>query len=236
MTLLEYINGPLCEYINRSPVLPRNLKDYLYLKFGTRKYQLIDLGDKSKWNSVEVPNGVVLVEMENLFGVRIRKGSRTMMIKFSKLKPDAKGFMDDTVGLGKEIQKVYGVITDRIPTQKEKTKENFPTLIKLLRKGNIYDGVKDVERFGIAIPEDLMPKLIYGKNYPKDKLELQACANLLVWSTDKVFGVFLRILDQLHKVENKLKAPGILFYRYLTALYEIKINHAREEIDDYSDY
>lgn len=227
---------PLLEYINRSPILPQNVKDYLYLKFGTRKYQLIDLGDKSKWNSVEVPGGIILIETETLFAVRVRKGSHTMVIKFSKLKPDAKGFMDDTVGLGKIIERVYGVIADRIPTGEEKTMDDFPTLIKLLRKGNPNEGIKDVERFGIAIDEELMPKLIYRNNYPKDKLELRGRANLLVLSSDKVYGKFLRILNQLHKVENRLKAPGIIFYRYLTALWQMTRERGRERADDYEDY
>ena len=44
----------LYEYLSGNIQLPQNVKDYIYTKLGTKRYQLIDLGDNVKWRTVKM--------------------------------------------------------------------------------------------------------------------------------------------------------------------------------------
>ena len=46
-------------------------------------------------------------------------------------------------------------------------------------------------------------------------------ASRLITEAKQVYGKFLRLMDDIHRVESKVSKHGLLFYQYLLALKEI---------------
>lgn len=219
-TLLEHINGPLCEYLSGNIQLPQNVKDYIYTKLGTKRYQLIDLGDNVKWRTVEV-KGLVLVEGEVFFGFRAGIGPSAKLMEFIKTRPQEGGYLTNFRGTGQEILKVYAVIGDEALPITSKKSTDFNHLLVRLSKSKMSWGVNSLKNAGIEADINLVKFIAWNGDYPLTAPHLNMAASRLITEAKQVYGKFLRLMDDIYRIESKVSKHGLLFYQYLLALKEI---------------
>lgn len=220
-TLLEHINGPLCEYLSGNIQLPQNVKDYIYTKLGTKRYQLIDLGDNVKWRTVKMENALILVEGEVFFGFRAGIGPSAKLMEFIKTRPNEGGYLTNFRGTGQKILKVYAVIGDEALPITSKKSTDFNHLLQKLSKSKMSWGVNSLKNAGIEADINLVKFIAWNGDYPLTSSHLNMTASRLITEAKQVYGKFLRLMDDIHRVESKVSKHGLLFYQYLLALKEI---------------
>lgn len=220
-TLLEHINGPLCEYLSGNIQLPQNVKDYIYTKLGTKRYQLIDLGDNVKWRTVKMENALILVEGEVFFGFRAGIGPAAKLMEFIKTRPNEGGYLTNFRGTGQKILKVYAVIGDEALPVTSKKSTDFNQLLQKLGKSKMSWGVNSLKNAGIEADINLVKFIAWNGDYPLTSSHLNMAASGLITEAKQVYGKFLRLMDDIHRVESKVSKHGLLFYQYLLALKEI---------------
>lgn len=231
-TLLEHINGPLCEYLGNNIQLPQNVKDYIYTKLGTKRYQLIDLGDNVKWRTVKMENALILVEGEVFFGFRAGIGPAAKLMEFIKTRPNEggylthelapdRGYLTNFRGTGQKILKVYAVIGDEALPITSKKSTDFNHLLRKLSKSKMSWGVNSLKNVGIEADINLVKFITWNGDYPLTSSHLNMAASRLITEAKQVYGKFLRLMDDIHRVESKVSKHGLLFYQYLLALKEI---------------
>jgi hypothetical protein len=77
----------LYEYLSGNIQLPQNVKDYIYTKLGTKRYQLIDLGDNVKWRTVKMENALTSSHL-NMAASRLITEAKQVYGKFLHLMDD----------------------------------------------------------------------------------------------------------------------------------------------------
>lgn len=222
ITLLEAINGPLCEYLSGNVNLPQNVKDYIYTKLGTKRYKLVDLGDNVKWRTVKMEDALILVEGEVFFGFRAGIGPSAKLVEFIKTLP-----------------KVYAVIGDEALPVTSKKSTDFNHLLQKLSKSKMSWGINSLKNAGITVgagsPIDTDTNLVkfiaWNGDYPLTAPHLNMAASRLITEAKQVYGKFLRLIDDIYRVESKVSKHGLLFYQYLLALKEI--THERVQKSHY---
>ena len=125
--------------------LPQNVKDYIYTKLGTKRYQLIDLGDNVKWRTVKMENALILVEGEVFFGFRAGIGPAAKLMQFIKTHPNEGGYLTNLRGTGQKILKVYAVIGDEPLPITSKKSTDFNHLLQKLGKSKMSWGVNSLK-------------------------------------------------------------------------------------------
>lgn len=219
----------LYEYLSGNIQLPQNVKDYIYTKLGTKRYQLIDLGDNVKWRTVKMENALVLVEGEVFFGFRAGIGSSAKLMEFIKTRPNEGGYLTNFRGTSQKILKVYAVIGDEALPITSKKSTDFNHLLQKLSKSKMSWGVNSLKNAGITVgagsPIDTDTNLVkfiaWNGDYPLTSSHLNMAASRLITEAKQVYGKFLRLMDDIHRVESKVSKHGLLFYQYLLALKEI---------------
>lgn len=220
-TLFEHINGPLCEHLSGNIQLPQNVKDYIYTKLGTKRYQLIDLGDNVKWRTVKMGDALILVEGEVFFGFRAGIGPAAKLMEFIKTRPNEGGYLTNFRGTGQKILKVYAVIGDEALPVTSKKSTDFNHLLQKLSKSKMSWGVNSLKNVGIEADINLVKFIAWNGDYPLTSSHLNMAASRLITEAKQVYGKFLRLMDDIHQVESKVSKHGLLFYQYLLALKEI---------------
>ena len=220
-TLFEHINGPLCEHLSGNIQLPQNVKDYIYTKLGTKRYQLIDLGDNVKWRTVKMGDALILVEGEVFFGFRAGIGPAAKLMEFIKTRPNEGGYLTNFRGTGQKILKVYAVIGDEALPVTSKKSTDFNHLLQKLSKSKMSWGVNSLKNAGIEADINLVKFIAWNGDYPLTSSHLNMTASRLITEAKQVYGKFLRLMDDIHRVESKVSKHGLLFYQYLIALKEI---------------
>ena len=220
-TLFEHINGPLCEHLSGNIQLPQNVKDYIYTKLGTKRYQLIDLGDNVKWRTVKMGDALILVEGEVFFGFRAEIGPAAKLMEFIKTRPNEGGYLTNFRGTGQKILKVYAVIGDEALPVTSKKSTDFNHLLQKLSKSKMSWGVNSLKNVGIEADINLVKFIAWNGDYPLTSSHLNMAASRLITEAKQVYGKFLRLMDDIHQVESKVSKHGLLFYQYLLALKEI---------------
>ena len=232
ITLYERINGQLCEHISSNIQLPQNVKDYIYTKLGTKRYQLIDLGDNVKWRTVKMGDALILVEgelslsvarnsVESFFGFRAGIGPSAKLIQFIKTRPNEGGYLTNFRGTGQKILKVYAVIGDEPLPVTSKKSTDFNHLLVRLSKSKMSWGINSLKNAGIEADINLVKFIAWNGDYPLTAPHLNMVASRLITEAKQVYGKFLRLMDDIHRVESKVSKHGLLFYQYLLALKEI---------------
>lgn len=219
----------LYEYLSGNIQLPQNVKDYIYTKLGTKRYQLIDLGDNVKWRTVKMGDALILVEGEVFFGFRAGIGSSAKLMEFIKTRPNEGGYLTNFRGTGQKILKVYAVIGDEALPITSKKSTDFNQLLQKLGKSKMSWGVNSLKNAGITVgagsPIDIDTNLVkliaWNGDYPLTSSHLNMAASRLITEAKQVYGKFLRLMDDIHRVESKVSKHGLLFYQYLLALKEI---------------
>lgn len=220
-TLFEHINGPLCEHLSGNIQLPQNVKDYIYTKLGTKRYQLIDLGDNVKWRTVKMGDALILVEGEVFFGFRAGIGPAAKLMEFIKTRPNEGGYLTNFRGTGQKILKVYAVIGDEALPVTSKKSTDFNHLLVRLSKSKMSWGVNSLKNAGIEADINLVKFIAWNGDYPLTSSHLNMAASRLITEAKQAYGKFLRLMDDIHRVESKVSKHGLLFYQYLLALKEI---------------
>ena len=90
-------------------------------------------------------------------------------------------------------------------------------------------GVNSLKNAGITVgagsPIDTDTNLVkfiaWNGDYPLTSSHLNMAASRLITEAKQVYGKFLRLMDDIHRVESKVSKHGLLFYQYLLALKEI---------------
>ena len=90
-------------------------------------------------------------------------------------------------------------------------------------------GVNSLKNAGITVgagsPIDIDTNLVkliaWNGDYPLTSSHLNMAASRLITEAKQVYGKFLRLMDDIHRVESKVSKHGLLFYQYLLALKEI---------------
>lgn len=233
ITLLEAINGPLCEYLSGNVNLPQNVKDYIYTKLGTKRYKLVDLGDNVKWRTVKMEDALILVEGEVFFGFRAGIGPSAKLMEFIKTLPNDGGHLTNFRGTGQKILKVYAVIGDEALPVTSKKSTDFNHLLQRLSWSKMSWGVNSLRKVGIEVDSNLISYITYGgsNGYPDTSTRLNMAASRLITEAKQVYGKFLRLIDDIYRVESKVSKHGLLFYQYLLALKEI--THERVQKSHY---
>lgn len=250
ITLLEAINGPLCEYLSGNVNLPQNVKDYIYTKLGTKRYKLVDLGDNVKWRTVKMGDALILVEgeryllaarnsVERFFGFRAGIGPSAKLMEFIKTLPNDGGHLTNFRGTGQKILKVYAVIGDEALPVTSKKSTDFNHLLQKLSKSKMSWGINSLRKVGIEVgagsPIDIDTNLVkfiaWNGDYPLTAPHLNMAASRLITEAKQVYGKFLRLIDDIYRVESKVSKHGLLFYQYLLALKEI--THERVQKSHY---
>lgn len=211
----------LYEYLSGNIQLPQNVKDYIYTKLGTKRYQLIDLGDNVKWRTVKMENSLILVEGEVFFGFRAGIGPAAKLMKFIKTRPQYGGYLTNLRGTGQKILKVYAVIGDGALPITSKKSTDFNHLLVRLSKSKMSWGVNSLKNVGIEADINLVKFITWNGDYPLTSSHLNMAASRLITEAKQVYGKFLRLMDDIHRVESKVSKHGLLFYQYLLALKEI---------------
>lgn len=157
-TLLEHINGNI--------QLPQNVKDYIYTKLGTKRYQLIDLGDNVKWRTVKMENALILVEGEVFFGFRAGIGPAAKLMEFIKTRTNEGGYLTNFRGTGQKILKVYAVIGDEALPITSKKSTDFNHLLQKLGKSKMSWGVNSLKNAGIEADINLVKFIAWNGDYP----------------------------------------------------------------------
>lgn len=229
----------LYEHISGNIQLPQNVKDYIYTKLGTKRYHLIDLGDNVKWRTVKMENALILVEGEVFFGFRAGIGPAAKLMEFIKTRPNEGGYLTNFRGTGQKILKVYAVIGDEPLPITSKKSTDFNHLLRKLSKSKMSWGVNSLKNAGITVgagsPIDTDTNLVkfiaWNGDYPLTSSHLNMAASRLITEAKQVYGKFLRLMDDIHRVESKVSKHGLLFYQYLLALKEI--THERVQKANY---
>lgn len=211
----------LYEYLSGNIQLPQNVKDYIYTKLGTKRYQLIDLGDNVKWRTVKMENALILVEGEVFFGFRAGIGPAAKLMEFIKTRPNEGGYLTNFRGTGQEILKVYAVIGDEALPITSKKSTDFNHLLQKLSKSKMSWGINSLKNVGIEADINLVKFITWNGDYPLTSSHLNMAASRLITEAKQVYGKFLRLMDDIHRVESKVSKHGLLFYQYLLALKEI---------------
>lgn len=213
----------LYEHLSGNIQLPQNVKDYIYTKLGTKRYQLIDLGDNVKWRTVKMGDALILVEGEVFFGFRVGIGPAAKLMEFIKTNPNAGGYLTNFRGTGQKILKVYAVIGDEALPITSKKSTDFNHLLQKLRWSKMSWGVNSLKKAGIEVDSNLIGYITYGvgDGYPDTSSRLNIAASRLITEAKSVYGKFLRLMDDIYRVENKVGKHGLLLYQYLLALKEI---------------
>lgn len=222
----------LCEYFSGNIQLPQNVKDYIYTKLGTKKYHLVDLGDNVKWRTIDT-KGLILVEGEVFFGFRVGQGPSAKLMKFIKTRPNEGGNLTNFRGTSLPILKVYAVIGDEVLPITTKTSYDFNHLLGRLSWSKISWGVNSLKKVGIEVDSNLISYITYGggNGYPDTSARLNMAASRLITEATIVYGKFLRLMDDIHRIESKVSKHGLLLYQYLLALKEI--THERVQKANY---
>ena len=231
ITLYERINGPLCEHISSNIQLPQNVKDYIYTKLGTKRYQLIDLGDNVKWRTVKMGDALILVEGEVFFGFRAGIGPSAKLMEFIKTRPNEGGYLTNFRGTGQKILKVYAVIGDGALPITSKKSTDFNHLLARLSKSKMSWGINSLKNAGIEADINLVKFIAWNGDYPLTSSHLNMAASRLITEAKQVYGKFLRLMDDIHRVESKVSKHGLLFYQYLLALKEITHERVQKSYD-----
>lgn len=229
----------LCEYLSGNVNLPQNVKDYIYTKLGTKRYKLVDLGDNVKWRTVKMEDALILVEGEVFFGFRAGIGPSAKLMEFIKTLPNDGGHLTNFRGTGQKILKVYAVIGDEALPVTSKKSTDFNHLLQKLSKSKMSWGVNSLKNAGITVgagsPIDTDTNLVkfiaWNGDYPLTAPHLNMAASRLITEAKQVYGKFLRLIDDIYRVESKVGKHGLLFYQYLLALKEI--THERVQKSHY---
>lgn len=222
----------LYEYLSGNIQLPQNVKDYIYTKLGTKRYQLIDLGDNVKWRTVKMGDALILVEgersqsvtrnsVESFFGFRAGIGPSAKLMQFIKTRPNEGGYLTNFRGTGQKILKVYAVIGDEALPITSKKSTDFNHLLQKLSKSKMSWGVNSLKNAGIEADINLVKFITWNGDYPLTSSHLNMTASRLITEAKQVYGKFLRLMDDIHRVESKVSKHGLLFYQYLLTLKEI---------------
>lgn len=211
----------LFEHLSGNIQLPQNVKDCIYTKLGTKRYQLIDLGDNVKWRTVKMGDALILVEGEVFFGFRAGIGPSAKLMQFIKTRPNEGGHLTNFRGTGQKILKVYAVIGDEALPVTSKKSADFNHLLQKLSKSKMSWGVNSLKNAGIEADTNLVKFIAWNGDYPLTAPHLNMAACRLITEAKQVYGKFLRVMDDIHRVESKVSKHGLLFYQYLLALKEI---------------
>lgn len=221
----------LCEYLSGNIQLPQNVKDYIYTKLGTKRYQLVDLGDNVKWRTIKMENALILVEGEVFYGFRVGIGPSAKLMEFIKTRPNEGGYLTNFRGTGQKILKVYAVIGDEALPVTSKKSTDFNHLLQKLSKSKMSWGVNSLKKAGIEADINLVKFITWNGDYPLTAPHLNMAASRLITEAKQVYGKFLRLMDDIHRVESKVSKHGLLLYQYLLALKEI--THERVQKANY---
>lgn len=229
----------LCEYLSGNVNLPQNVKDYIYTKLGTKRYKLVDLGDNVKWRTVKMGDALILVEGEVFFGFRAGIGPSAKLMEFIKTLPNDGGHLTNFRGTGQKILKVYAVIGDEALPVTSKKSTDFNHLLQKLSKSKMSWGINSLKNAGITVgagspidtDSNLVKFIAWNGDYPLTAPHLNMAASRLITEAKQVYGKFLRLIDDIYRVESKVSKHGLLFYQYLLALKEI--THERVQKSHY---